>query len=76
MDIFDMELKNKEVNSNIDPLVDLMNRLTKTTYTKLSAGVFQKDKLMISFTLAYHLMRTETTFDRNHLMFIIKGPSF
>ena len=74
--IFESELKNKEVNSNVDPLIDLMNRLTKATYFKLSAGVFQCDKLMIAFTIAYNLMITETLYDEKHIQFIIKGPFY
>jgi hypothetical protein len=51
-----------------------MNRLTKTTYSKLTFGIFQCDKLMIAFNIAYNLMKTETVFDQNHLEFVIKGP--
>ena len=65
--IFDTELKNKEVNSNIDPLIDIQNRLTKTTYQKLSAGLFTRDKLMIAFSIAYSLMTTQTIYDEKHI---------
>lgn len=75
MKLFEQELRSKEnINSMLDPLVDLNNRLTRSVYQKLCAGVFQRDKLMIAFMIAYKLMRQETKFDERHLHFIIKGP--
>ena len=75
MRLFDQELKNKEnVNSMLDPLVDLNNRLTKAIYQKLCVGAFQKDKLMIAFMIAFKLMETNARFEMDHIRFIIKGP--
>lgn len=72
---FEQELRGREnVNSMLDPLVDLNNRLTRSVYSRLCAGVFRRDRLMVAFMIAYRLMQKEAKFDEQHLHFIIKGP--
>ena len=75
LELFDFELKTKEnLNTAIDPLLDLNQRLTRSVYQKICAGLYQKDKLLVAFLLAIALLRQEVKLDENHLKFIIKGP--
>ena len=63
MDLFEKELitKDKEFvsTSELDPVVDLTNRLTMTVYSRICLSVFQRDKLLVAFMIAYRLMKWE-----------------
>ncbi len=73
--IYENEIQNKEsVNSSLDPATDFINRLTRQFYLKTSLGLFQEDKLMLSFIIAYNIMKQNAKFDNNHFNFIIRGP--
>ena len=72
MRIFEAELKSKDnVNSTLDPMMDICNRITNKVYTKLCLGLYQKHKLLVSFMIAYYIMKTECKSSENHLKFII-----
>jgi dynein heavy chain len=73
--IYENEIYNKEnVNSSLDPAIDFSNRLTKLFYVKTSLGLFQEDKLMLAFVIAFNIMKQNAKFDINHFNFIINGP--
>lgn len=56
--IYKSELKNKEgINPTSDTMEDLCMRLTKAIYQKICLGVYQKHKLMVSFLIAFNLMK-------------------
>lgn len=75
MNLFEAELRDKiPVPGHADPVVDLINRLTKTVYRRVCLSVFQKDKVLISFMMAYKLMNSEAQVNLNHIKFFIKGP--
>ena len=79
MNLFETELRDKiPVPGHADPVIDLINRLTKTIYKtiykRLCLSVFQKDKILISFMMAYKLMNSEAQVNLNHIKFFIKGP--
>lgn len=75
MNLFEAELReNNPTPAHPDPVVDLINRLTKNVYRRVCLSVFQKDKVLISFMMAYKLMKSEAQVNLNHVKFYIKGP--
>lgn len=75
MKLFEHELRSKDnVNPSLDPLIDLNGRLVTSFFTRLSVGVFQRDKLVIAFLIAFRMMMVEANYEDEHIKFIIKGP--
>jgi hypothetical protein len=75
MRIFEHELKSKEgINAAIDPLIDFNMRLTRSVHMRLCLSMYEKDKMMLSFTMANKEMKKKFKYENPHLEFIIKGP--
>jgi dynein heavy chain len=62
------------INPNVDPLVDLNNRLVTIVYNRVCMGMKQKDKVMVAFLLTINMMESEFKVPEKQLQFIIKGP--
>ena len=52
----------------------MIKDFTYTLYTRVSQSIFEKDKMMFTFLLAFRILEGEGCMDQQMFEFFIKGP--
>lgn len=72
IDIFTEEVKSKK-HTDQDPLLDIIRNFTFTLYRKVCQSIFEKDKLLFTFLLAFRILEGEKCLDEKLFEFFLKG---
>lgn len=73
IEIFTEEVKQKK-HTDQDPLLDIIRNFTYTLYRKVCQSIFEKDKLLFTFLLAFRILEGENCLNMRLFEFFIKGP--
>jgi hypothetical protein len=65
-------VKQKKHTDN-DPLLDIIKNFTFTFYRKVCQSIFEKDKLLFTFLLAFRILEGDNCLDERLFDFFLKG---
>jgi len=73
VDIFTEEVRRKR-STEQDPLLDVIRNFTHALYSKVCQSIFEKDKMLFTFLLAFRILEGEGSLDKRLFEFFVKGP--
>ena len=56
-------------------MLEINDKFTRHYFKMVCQSIFEKDKTVFSFLLAYRLLETEIVFDKKLIAFFIRGPN-
>ncbi len=72
IEIFTEDIKHKKFTDQ-DPLLDIIKNFTYTFYIKVCQSIFEKDKLLFTFLLAFRILEGDNCLDERLFDFFLKG---